>query len=223
MICRKIFSVFFLFFTIVSLTFSQDSVLKGRVTAFDIIPLIDATIIVKSTKQELRSDSIGNFSFLCDYPEKIKVKAKGFISKTVKIEEGDTLVMINLNLSSAENAIEKATKYGHVKDKVVLYDMATMKVEDDYSKYRDVFEIIRYSSSGVNIVGDDIVIRGKQSFGSDAALIILDGVPVPSARIKNLSPLVIESVNVLKGSAAAIYGVRGANGVVEITTKRGLD
>ena len=220
---KKILSILFVFLISVSLSFSQDSLLKGRVSAFDIIPLIDATIIVKSTKQELRSDSIGNFSFNCNYPERIRVKAKGFISKTVKVKEGDTLVMINLNLSSAENAMEKATGYGHVKDKVIFYDMASMKVEEDYSNYRDVFEIIRNSSSGITISGDDIIIRGKQSYGSDAALIILDGIPVSSAKIKTLSPTVVKSVNVLKGSSAAIYGVRGANGVVEIETKRGVD
>ena len=220
---KKIFSVFFIFLISVSLSFAQNSLLKGWVTTFDSIPLIDATIIVKSAKEELRSDSIGYFSFRCNYPEKIKVKANGFISETVKLKEGDTLVRINLNLSSAENALEKATSSGHVKDTEIFYDMASSKNVTDYSNYRDVHEIIRNSSSGVIISGNDIIIRGKQSYGSDAALIILDGVPISSAEVNRLSPSIIKSVNILKGPAAATYGVRGANGVVEIETKRGLD
>ncbi|ASZ11738.1 SusC/RagA family TonB-linked outer membrane protein [Chitinophaga pendula] len=68
-----------------------------------------------------------------------------------------------------------------------------------------------------------IVLRGNRSLtGNNQALIVVDGVPVPSAVLSNLNPNDIENVNVLKGANAAnLYGSEGVNGVLMITTKKG--
>lgn len=73
---------------------------------------------------------------------------------------------------------------------------------------------------GVQVSGNSVVIRGAGTvMGSTQPLFVVDNVATES--IDMLNPRDVKSIDVLKGSAAAIYGTRGANGVILITTKRG--
>lgn len=90
------------------------------------------------------------------------------------------------------------------------------------SHYRNIYEMIRGKVPGVAVNGTSITIRGASSInGSNEALLVVDGTPVNS--IAYIDPLNVGSISVLKGSAAAIYGTRGANGVILINTKTGRD
>ena len=92
--------------------------------------------------------------------------------------------------------------------------------EINYSNYNNIYDIIRGRFTGVEVRGDDIIIRGGTSvLGSDAALLVLDGLIVDSGTFRSISTIDVSSINVLKGSDATIYGSRGANGVVIVTTK----
>jgi TonB-dependent SusC/RagA subfamily outer membrane receptor len=72
--------------------------------------------------------------------------------------------------------------------------------------------------SGVQILNGQVVIQGsKDFFGSVPALIVVDGVPMDG--IPDISPTVVKSIEVLKGTAAAIYGSRGYGGAILIKTK----
>ena len=201
MCLKRIYFIILAMLLACNFSYGQDRLLRGRVTTFDSIPLIDATIKVKSTKEVLQSDTLGNFSVYCNSPEKLKVSAKGFISRTIKVESGKTLVMVNLKLKPTTDAVEIATGYGHVKDSEKLQSMATLNNKDlDFSMYRNVFEIIRGRFPGVSIEGGEIIIRGKSSLlGSNAALIILDGIPVSSSSVNTVSPQSIKSINIFKG------------------------
>ena len=76
--------------------------------------------------------------------------------------------------------------------------------------------MIRGKVPGVSVVGNSIVIRGVNSVNASSdPLLIVDGVTVSS--IDNISPSMVKSISVLKGPDAAIYGSRGANGVLLIT------
>src|SRR5690606_29409776 len=77
------------------------------------------------------------------------------------------------------------------------------------------------SASGSPGGGLNIRIRGLSTNGDNAPLILVDGVPYSEDGLNALNPADIESINVLKDATAAIYGVRGANGVIFITTKQG--
>jgi TonB-dependent SusC/RagA subfamily outer membrane receptor len=90
--------------------------------------------------------------------------------------------------------------------------------------YIDLKSYIKGRIAGVEIVGDEVIIRGLSSiFSSNAALIVVDGVIMPDFASVNqsLPPGEVASVSVLKDGSAAIYGSRGGNGVVLITTKSG--
>ena len=87
-----------------------------------------------------------------------------------------------------------------------------------------MIDLIVNSSPSIIISSGAILIRGASSLnGSSAALIVIDGVDASMSQLSTLSPLNVKSVDILKGGSAAIYGTRGANGVVIITTKRGGD
>ncbi len=84
--------------------------------------------------------------------------------------------------------------------------------------YRDIYEMIRGKCPGVQVLGNRILIRGVNSINSSTdPLFVVDGSPVNS--IDNINPNDVKSISVLKDSAAAIYGSRGANGVILITLK----
>lgn len=96
--------------------------------------------------------------------------------------------------------------------------------EASKSHYRNIYEMIRGKVPGVVVEGTNVYIRGASSVnGSNAALFVVDGSPVNSSSIAYISPNEVASISVLKGSSAAIYGTRGANGVILINTKSGRD
>jgi TonB-dependent SusC/RagA subfamily outer membrane receptor len=88
---------------------------------------------------------------------------------------------------------------------------------------RDIVEVMRGRIPGVNIYGDQIIIRGPNTLmGSNQPLFLVDGVPTRDIEdIRSIPIEEIDRVEVLKGPSAAIYGMRGANGVIAIYTKRG--
>ena len=90
--------------------------------------------------------------------------------------------------------------------------------------YSNMVEVIVNSSPSIILKNGGIIIRGESSlYGSNSALIILDGKEIDIAELYTLPPMDVKSVDILKGGSAAIYGSRGANGVIIINTKRGAD
>lgn len=92
--------------------------------------------------------------------------------------------------------------------------------------YSDLKSYIQGRVAGVTFMGSDVIIRGIGSINSSiAALIVVDGNVMPSFATVNatVSPRDVASISVLKDGGAAIYGSRGANGVVLITTKKGKE
>jgi TonB-dependent SusC/RagA subfamily outer membrane receptor len=95
-------------------------------------------------------------------------------------------------------------------------------VGQDAASYSNVFQYLQGRVPGVSVVGNKITIRGVNSFYLPTdPLYLLDGVPVESGTVGSLSPLDLSVIEILKGPEAAIYGSRGANGVIAFYTKRG--
>lgn len=95
-------------------------------------------------------------------------------------------------------------------------------VDDHLSNYNNIFDIIKGRVPGVAVVGNSIQIRGINTFyGSTDPLYLIDNVPVDASAVAAVNPHDVERIEVLKGPSAAIYGARGANGVIAIYTKRG--
>jgi hypothetical protein len=88
--------------------------------------------------------------------------------------------------------------------------------------YNDIYQMIRAEVSGVTVSGRSVQIQQAHSFfGTGAPLFVINGVMVNS--IDDVNPLEVKKIRALKGSEAAIYGVRGSNGVIDITLKNGTE
>ncbi len=204
---------------------AQDRVLYGMVTTFDSIPLIDVNIKVQSTNQTVLSDSLGKFSVMCNNEDKLKVTANGFYTQNVKLESNIKFAAINLKLKSAKKSQEHLIGYGQISDadksnSVVGYNLN----EKDYSRYSNMYDLIRGRFAGVQVVDNEIIIHGTKSFlGSSAALIVVDGVISDESILSTMSPTTVKRLSVIKDGTSAIYGSRGANGVLIIETKKGGD
>jgi TonB-dependent SusC/RagA subfamily outer membrane receptor len=94
----------------------------------------------------------------------------------------------------------------------------------DFSRYSNIYDIIAdMFSSSVQVRSDgEIIIRGTPAMdGSNAALLIVDGREIDALDFGNINTSDIASINVLLDASSAVYGSRGANGVVIVETKRG--
>ncbi|MCE4565688.1 TonB-dependent receptor plug domain-containing protein [Maribellus sp. CM-23] len=205
---------------------AQERLVKGIVTTFDSIPLIGADVQVAGSKELVKTDTLGRFSVNVNPGDKLKVSAKGFNTQKVKLDDKIKMVLVNLKLKPTESAREYAIGYGYVKDADKLNAVAQLNSKDlDFSQYTNMYDLIRGRFGGVQVSpGGEIIIRGVSSINlSSAALIVVDGVAVDNSMLNNLSPTNVQSINIIKDGSAAIYGARGANGVVIIETKRGKD
>lgn len=101
------------------------------------------------------------------------------------------------------------------------YSASKVKLENA-GTYKDIYEYLQGKVPGVQIVGTSIRIRGiNTATGNTDALVILDGMEVSD--VSDVNPADVASVEVLKDSESTLYGMRGANGVVIITTKKAGD
>jgi len=226
---KKIFYnlvLLFFLFSYTSISYSQERIVNGIVTTLKNIVVVNAEVKVLSSKEVVLTDTLGNFKISCLLKDKIKISANGFDSQKVKIDENTKELSINLTFKPTEKNLEIAVGYGHIKEKDKSYAISSIKSDDKFgfSMYSNMVEVIVNSSPSIILKNGGIIIRGESSlYGSNSALIILDGKEIDIAELYTLPPMDVKSVDILKGGSAAIYGSRGANGVIIINTKRGAD
>lgn len=207
---------------------AQSPVVKGNVTS-EGEPLPGVGIIVKGTSRGATSDFDGNFELKATDGEVLVFSYMGFITKEVKATTAKSLkVILNQDISTLEEVV--VVGYGTQKKKEITG--AVVKVEAaaiEVSATADVASALQGQIAGVNVqassgdpgAGANIIIRGLSSvYGNNTPLYVVDGIPYEGD--PKLSVEEIESIDVLKDDAsAAIYGTRGAAGVILITTKKG--
>lgn len=203
----------------------QDRNITGKVTDKNGDPLPGVTVIVKNTQRGNITDTNGDFSISVPDTE-TSILVFSFVGFATKEVEIGTQTSINVSLDIDEKSLEEVVVvgYGSVKRKDLTGSVAQISPDAYKSQpVQDVSEMLRGNAPGVLVKtnGDGstkIRIRGSNSLnGNNDPLYIVDGVPMGS-----YSPNDVESIEILKdASATAIYGSRGANGVVIITTKRG--
>ena len=207
----------------------QAKAVKGTVVDETGEPVIGATVLVVggSASQGTITDMDGNFSINVKLGQKLKITYIGYDESIVAAKEGMKVQMKTSGAVSL-NTVE-VVAYG-VQKKVTMTGAISSVKSDDLvrTSVGSVNNVLGGQLSGVTTVqysgepGDDaaeIFVRGKATWGDSQPLIQVDGVERTMA---DIDPNEIESVTVLKdASATAVFGVRGANGVVLITTKRG--
>jgi len=213
------------FILIPGFLFAQNHVIHGVVHTFESIPLMGAEIKVKSTKQSVQTDSMGNFVAFCNQEDKLKISARGFYVQNVKIEPNTKVVAVNLKLKPGEKQRQYAIGYGYVSGEDISTAISSMETDaSSFGRYNNMYDLIRGQLSGVQVTNGEIIIRGTKTFqGSNAALIVVDGVIVETEYLNSLSPIEVKSIDAIRDGSSAIYGSRGANGVILIETLKGGD
>lgn len=209
----------------------QAKAIKGTVVDENNEPVIGATILVVggSTTHGAVTDFDGNFSVNAKPGQKLKITYIGYDEMIVTAKEGMTVQL--KAAAGVQLAGVEVVAYGVQKKVTMTGAVSSVKSEDLIrTSVGSVNNVLGGQLSGVTTVqysgepGSDaaeIFVRGKATWGDSSPLIQVDGVERTMA---DIDPNEIESVTVLKdASATAVFGVRGANGVVLITTKRGTE
>jgi TonB-linked SusC/RagA family outer membrane protein len=228
---KKIFLLTMLFVTSISMTFAQKSVM-GTVTDESGLPIPGVNIVKKNTTEGTITDIDGKYSI--QNVKDTDILVFNFIGFDDAEKQVGTQSVINVVMTSANIALNEvvAVGYGTTKRKDLTGAVASVKVADivktptanfDQALAGRVSGVLVSSADGTPGEGLNIVIRGGNSItGDNSPLYVVDGIPLEGFDPASISTKDIESFDVLKdASATAIYGSRGANGVIIITTKKG--
>ena len=211
--------------------YSQNPTLvKGKVTDESGQPVVGASVIVKGQQNGVSTSSDGTFQINAAPNSTLVISSIGYVEQEIKVKGNQ---FINVSLSHSETGLNAVVVvgYGTQRKEAVTGSVASISGE----KIREVpspniSQSLQGRLAGIQISQTStkpgatmqIRIRGTRSLTADNnPLIVLDGIPFPGS-IADLNPDDIKSVDVLKdASATAIYGSRGANGVILITTNKG--
>ncbi|HET8737234.1 MAG TPA: SusC/RagA family TonB-linked outer membrane protein, partial [Pricia sp.] len=208
---------------------SQQEV-SGTVTDGQGIPIAGATILEKNTANGTTTDFDGNFAITTTQPDAVLMFSYlGFASQEIPVQEGTMNVVLKEDLQQLSEVV--VIGYGTQKRADVTSSVATVKSEDFVQgNVKDAAQLIQGKVAGLSVSapsgdpteGTQINLRGTSSIlGGTNPLVLVDGVP---GSLNTVAPEDIASIDVLKdGSATAIYGTRGTNGVIIITTKKGTN
>ena len=211
---------------------SQEIIVSGIVFDANNQPLPGANIIEKGTTNGTQTDFDGKFSLILKNKNAVLVISYlGYLTQEVAITNQKELT-IRLKEDAAGLDEVVVVGYGSQSKVKVTNAISTLKAENIVDSPVTSFEeAIAGELPGVQVVqtsGDpgsssEINIRGVGTLTANSRpLIVVDGFPAENFRIKSLNPSAIESVDILKDAASAsIYGSRGANGVIIVTTKKG--
>lgn len=222
---RKMVFTFFLFLTFFT-SFAQKKI-QGSIKDSNGIPLTGVTVSEKNASNAVLSDFDGKYEITVKNPDdKLVFSYLGFLTQEIDVSNRD---QINVVLKENNEQLNEVVVVGYGTQKKARVTSAIASIKEvNFTKgaIRDASDLIRGKVAGLTInngSGDPsaeptILLRGISSLkGSNAPLVLINGVP---GGINTVSPNEIASIDVLKdASAAAIYGTRGANGVILITTK----
>ena len=209
----------------------QEKTITGKVTGTDNAPIPGVTIVVKGTTVGTVTDIDGNYSV--DVSQNARTLVFTYIGMKSKEVEIGNQTNINVQLEPDVVGLDEVVVigYGTQQRRDITGSVASVSSEDIQAMPISRLDAaLQGSIPGLDVVatghnpGDEasILLRGRRSFSaSNSPLLILDGIPY-YGDMKDINPYDIESIDVLKdASSTAIYGSRGANGVIIITTKRG--
>ncbi|HPF96782.1 MAG: TonB-dependent receptor [Flavobacteriaceae bacterium] len=221
------------FLSLGQLVYSQTTI-SGIITDSNDQPLPGATIVVENSSRGTTTDFDGLFSLEASKGDVLLISYIGFTSS--KITVGDSSYY-TIKLEEDASLLEEVVIVGYGQQKKVnltgSVETVTFKEEVNqpvtnsgqllYGRFSGVQLTQTSGSPGAD--ASSIVIRGIGTFGGTTPLIVIDNIQYDDmAAFNNLAPSDIESVTVLKdASASAIYGARGANGVILVTTRKGKE
>ncbi len=215
----------FLLFSVSAI--AQDGNVKGVVTGKDGVPLIAVSVYISGTQTGTVTDAYGSYTIAAQATDTLVFSYTGFYTQKVAV---GNKAKVNIVLLENTELLDEVVVVGYGTQKksdltgsvnVVDVDDAKKNISYDVSKMlQGQVPNLSVQSAGVPGGEVNVKIRGITSFNNNQPLYVIDGMIIDNP--SDFAPSDVESIQVLKdASAAAIYGVRGANGVIIITTKRG--
>jgi TonB-dependent SusC/RagA subfamily outer membrane receptor len=207
--------------------------IRGTVLDATLSPISGAIVMIDGHKTNAVTTAQGTFSIkVKPDAERIGIFTFGSgimeedIAGRTRIDFNFSTRYINFNaledqqrdVTIAAGTEQVNTGYNKTARRDLTTSVVTANGTGDRRTYTSIYQMLQ-ELPGVQVTGSGVVIQGSRNlYGPVPALIVVDGVPVSD--IPNISPATVESVEVLKGTAAAIYGSRGYGGAVLITTKK---
>ncbi|RXG25503.1 SusC/RagA family TonB-linked outer membrane protein [Leeuwenhoekiella marinoflava] len=225
------------------ISFAQTKTVTGTVTDDQGLPLPGVNISVKGTSTGTQTDFDGNYSISANEGSRLVFSYLGFKNQEVSVTSTTTY---NITLQASADELDEilVVGYGTQSKRTLTDNIVKLSAEDiDEVPVSNFQSALVGKAAGVQITqtngkvegGLNIRVRGATSISAGTQpLYVLDGIPLyngdesnngaPTNPLLSISPNEIESIEILKdASSAAIYGARGANGVVIITTKTGKE
>jgi TonB-linked SusC/RagA family outer membrane protein len=230
---KKLLLLSMLFTLLGSSAWAQTKTVTGKVTsAADGAPLPGVTVVERGTTNGVTTDASGNFSLTVQPNATLMFSFIGMTAKEVAVGNQD---VINVTLAADARQISEVVITGYTTQnrREVTGSVGTVKAEEvalapiasfDQSLQGRSPGILVQANSGQPGAAANVLIRGRSSIlGGNQPLYILDGIQISATDFSSLNPTDFASINILKdASATSIYGSRGSNGVVVITSKKGL-
>jgi TonB-dependent SusC/RagA subfamily outer membrane receptor len=195
-------------------------------------PIANAIIMIDDQKTSSMTDAEGKYKVKVK-PTASKISIFTFVNGTMEDSiKGRTEIDFNFtskkgqqtatdNVAPGDEAVN--TGYGVIKKKNLTTDINKIDgTNKKYATYSNINEMVSREVSGVRLVGGRLIIQGSQDLsGSTPPLYVVDG--VQSYEQPDIPPIYVKSIEVLKGTSAAMYGTQGYGGVIIIKTKIKVD
>ena len=204
---------------------------SGQIVDASGLAVIGANVVEKGTTNGTITDTDGNFSLEVSENAVLVISYIGFIPQEVTVINK---LNFNIKLKEDTEVLDEVVVvgYGTAKKKDLTGAVSSVKAEKLSAQApRNVQDILRSNAAGLNIgiatdakAEADLTVRGKGTLSAGSSpLIVLDGV-IYEGNLSDITPEDIASLDVLKdASSAAVYGAKAANGVIAITTKKGIE
>lgn len=225
---------FLLIFLFQATSLIAQNVVSGTITSSDDgLPIPGVNIIVKGTTRGAVSDFNGEYTINVSENETLVFRYLGYVTTENVVGNQST---INISLQPDNQQLDEVVVVGYGTQQKASLTGSVSAISTENIESRPVTNIssglaglapgVLITQSNGGVAGGDaavIRIRGVGTFGDSNPLVVVDGVPSGNASIINdLDPNDIKNISILKDASAAIYGSRGANGVVLVTTKKGV-
>lgn len=209
----------------------EDRILTGRVLALDGEPIVGANVVIKGTGTGTVSDLEGSFSL--EVPDEgvtsIIISYLGYVTQEIEVGlENNLDIVLVEDVANLEEIV--VVGYGSVKKKDLTGAVSQIDASEiAHQSPNSVTDVLRSNIPGLNVGFSNspkgvsqLEVRGKNTLTAGAnPLIVVDGM-IYNGDLSDINPSDIDKIDVMKdASSAAVYGARGSNGVILITTKRG--
>jgi TonB-dependent starch-binding outer membrane protein SusC len=207
--------------------------IQGTITDEKGVPLSGVSVVIKGTNKGTTTNADGRYVVDANANDILVFSMVGYERQEVPVNK-KAAINVQLSLSASSLSQVVVVGYGTTRKRDVTGSVGSVKVSElQKAPVRSFEEALSGRLAGVTAVAADgqpgasinIVVRGNNSLTQDnSPLYVIDGFPVENPDNNAINPAEIESIEVLKdASSTAIYGARGANGVIMITTKKGRE